>query len=36
MELTARVKTTFVRGNKVFDGGNIVGKASGKYLHRPY
>jgi allantoinase len=36
MELSGRVKTTFVRGNKVLDGGRIVGKPIGKYLHRPY
>ncbi len=36
MELSARVKTTFLRGNVVFDGGKIVGKALGKYLSRPY
>ena len=36
MELSGRVKTTFLRGNIVFDGGKIVGRASGKYLRRPY
>jgi allantoinase len=36
MELNGRVKTTFVRGQRVFDGGRIVGKPIGKYLRRPY
>ena len=36
MELTARVKTTFLRGERVYDNGKVVGKATGKYLKRPY
>jgi len=36
MELTAAVKTTFLRGQRVYDGGKVIGKASGKYLSRPY
>ena len=36
LELSGRVKTTFLRGKRVFDGGKIVGKPTGKYLHRPY
>lgn len=36
MELTAAVKTTFLRGQKIYDEGKIVGKASGQYLKRPY
>jgi allantoinase len=36
MELNARVKTTFLRGQRVYDGGKVVGKATGRYLHRPY
>ena len=35
LELTGRVKTTFLRGAAVFDGGNIVGPARGHYLRRP-
>jgi allantoinase len=36
MELTAKVKTTFLRGEKIFDEGKIIGKPTGKYLKRPY
>ena len=35
LELSSRVKATFLRGALVCENGNIVGKASGKYLHRP-
>ncbi len=35
MELQGRVVTTFLRGEKVWDGGEIVGPARGRYLHRP-
>jgi allantoinase len=35
LELTGRVKTTFLRGIPVFDGGNITGPARGQYLRRP-
>jgi allantoinase len=35
LELSGRVKTTFLRGNVVYDNGKVVGKASGQYLHRP-
>jgi len=35
MELTAAVKTTFLRGTRVFDDGKIVGKPTGRYLSRP-
>jgi allantoinase len=35
MELSGRVKTTFLRGEVVYDGGRIVGKPTGRYLHRP-
>jgi allantoinase len=35
MELSGRVKSTFLRGELVYDGGNIVGPPRGKYLHRP-
>lgn len=35
MELSARVKQTWLRGRLVYDG-NIVGEPSGKFLKRPY
>jgi allantoinase len=35
MALTGRVKTTFLRGNVIYDGGRIVGPARGQYLRRP-
>jgi allantoinase len=34
-ELTGRVKSTYLRGEQVYDGSNIVGGARGRYLHRP-
>ncbi|MBL8045764.1 MAG: dihydroorotase family protein [Anaerolineales bacterium] len=34
-ELTGRVKSTFLRGQLVYDGGNIIGPARGQYLKRP-
>ncbi len=34
-ELTGRVKKTFLRGNLVYDNGQIVGPALGRYLRRP-
>jgi allantoinase len=36
LELSGRVKTTFLRGQRIYDGGKIVGKAIGRYLSRPY
>ena len=36
LEMTAKVKTTFLRGQVVYDEGKIVGKPTGKYLRRPY
>ena len=36
MELTGKVKTTFLRGEKIYEDGNIVGQAKGQYLSRPY
>jgi allantoinase len=33
-ELTGRVKSTFLRGDLVYDGGKVVGPARGKYLRR--
>ena len=35
MELSGKVKSTFLRGELVYDGGNIVGPPRGKYLRRP-
>jgi len=35
MELTACVKSTFLRGNLIYDDGSVVGDAKGQYLSRP-
>lgn len=35
MELTGKVKTTFLRGNVVYDDGEVVGNANGQYIARP-
>jgi len=35
MELTGRVKSTFLRGELVYDRGKVVGPARGRYLRRP-
>ncbi|MDA9108831.1 dihydroorotase family protein [Woeseiaceae bacterium] len=35
MELTGRVKSTYLRGNLIYENGNTVGPARGQYLHRP-
>ena len=35
IELGARVKATFLRGNLICEGGRIVGPAHGRYLKRP-
>jgi allantoinase len=35
MELNGRVKSTFLRGQPVYDNGNVVGPAGGQYLSRP-
>ncbi len=35
MELNGRVKSTYLRGQRVYDDGNVVGPASGQYLSRP-
>jgi len=34
MQLTGRVKSTYLRGNLVYDDGNVVGDATGQYLSR--
>jgi allantoinase len=35
IELSARVKATFLRGELICENGNIAGKPHGRYLHRP-
>jgi len=35
MELTGTVKSTFLRGNLVYDNGGVVGDAKGQYVSRP-
>ena len=35
VELSARVKATFLRGELICENGNVLGKARGRYLHRP-
>jgi allantoinase len=35
LELSARVDTTFLRGMKIFEDGQVIGKPRGQYLHRP-
>jgi allantoinase len=35
MELSGKVRSTFLRGGLVYDGGNIMGPPQGKYLRRP-
>jgi allantoinase len=35
LELSARVKATFLRGALICENGNVVGSPRGKYLHRP-
>ena len=35
IELSARVKATFLRGTLVCENGKVLGKPRGKYLHRP-
>src|ERR671934_1641626 len=35
IELSARVKATFLRGELVCENGNVLGAPRGKYLHRP-
>jgi allantoinase len=36
VELTGQVKSTFLRGNLIYDKGQILGSPSGRYLKRPY
>jgi len=35
LELGARVKTTFLRGRRIYDNGKIIGEPLGRYLRRP-
>jgi len=34
-ELGARVKTTFLRGRRIYDNGEVIGEPCGRYLKRP-
>jgi len=36
MELTGRGKSTFLRGNLIYDQGKVIGSPGGQYLKRPY
>lgn len=36
LELTARVESTYLRGELVYDNGKIIGAPRGQYLRRPY
>jgi allantoinase len=35
LELSARVDATFLRGQRIFEDGQVLGKPQGRYLHRP-
>jgi allantoinase len=35
LEMSARVDATFLRGMKVYEDGQVIGKPRGEYLHRP-
>jgi allantoinase len=35
LELSARVDATFLRGHKIYENGEVLGKPRGQYLHRP-
>jgi allantoinase len=35
LEMSARVDATYLRGSKVFEDGQVLGKPRGRYLHRP-
>jgi allantoinase len=34
-ELSAHVDATFLRGMKIYEDGEVIGKPRGQYLHRP-
>ncbi len=36
MELSGKVKSTFLRGQLIFENGKTIGESKGKYLKRPY
>jgi len=36
LELGARVKTTFLRGRRIFDNSEVIGEPTGRFLRRPY
>ena len=36
LQLGARVKTTFLRGRRIYDNGEVIGEPTGKFLQRPY
>jgi allantoinase len=36
LELGARVKTTFLRGRRIYDNGEVIGEPTGNFLRRPY
>lgn len=36
IELNGRVKSTFLRGNLIYDQGQVIGSPCGQYLKRPY
>jgi allantoinase len=35
LEMSARVDATFLRGMRVYENGQVIGKPRGEYLHRP-
>jgi allantoinase len=35
LEMSARVEATFLRGMKIYENGQVLGKPQGRYLHRP-
>ena len=35
LQMSARVDATFLRGMKIFEDGQVIGKPRGQYLHRP-
>lgn len=36
LELDAKVATTFLRGNRIYDNDTVIGEPKGNYLKRPY
>ena len=36
LEMTGRVKSTFLRGKLIYDKGQVLGSPTGRYLKRPY